>query len=163
VDAVRQELNDLILQLRPAGLEDRGLGDALHSYAREWERRHDIDVRVRVAGESPLPADVEDCLFRIAQEALWNAARHSEAESVEVSLGGSGEAVVMSITDDGLGFDPGMPTGGLGLRSMRERARSIGGELAVQSAPGEGTRLTVTCPLSGTAQPSQLAGGGQDG
>ena len=153
VDAVRRELNDLILQLRPAALEDGGLRSALRSYAFEFADRNGIEVQVRVAGEPPVLAEVEDCLFRIAQEALWNVARHSQAESAEISLDCSSGAAVLSIADDGLGFDPGMPTGGLGLRSMRERAQSVGGDLAVESAPGKGTKLTVRCPLSGTAQP----------
>jgi signal transduction histidine kinase len=143
VDEVRRELTDLIHQLRPVALTDGGLADALREYAVDWMQLSSIEMAVQVQGERPLPLDVERSLFRIAQEALSNVARHSQAQSAELSLVYEADAVTLTISDDGRGFDTGSPRGGLGLRSMRERAEALGGTLIIESALEQGTCMRV--------------------
>jgi NarL family two-component system sensor histidine kinase LiaS len=147
VDEVRRELTDLIHQLRPVALTDGGLSAALRGYAADWAQQSSVEIGVRVQGERPLPLKVEQALFRIAQEALSNVARHSQARSAELSLVYQADAVTLTISDDGQGFDIGSPQSGLGLRSMRERAEALEGTLAIESAPGKGTRISAKCEL----------------
>jgi signal transduction histidine kinase len=92
-----------------------------------------------------LPAATEEGLYRIAQEALNNVVKHAHARSVAVHLSRCGNAVTLEIADDGLGFDPhtAKAQGGLGLPAMHERAAALGGQLAVWSKPGEGTRIVM--------------------
>jgi signal transduction histidine kinase len=98
---------------------------------------------------SRLPPEAQVCLFRIAQEALRNAARHSRASKVKLSLQTTNGSVQLTVSDDGVGFDPARTNfrRSLGHASMRERAHLAGGSLAVESAPGRGTRVLVSLPL----------------
>ncbi len=92
--------------------------------------------------------ETEQALFRLAQEALANVAKHAEAKQVAITLVRTDGAVTMSVADNGRGFDPESAAGkGLGLRSMRERIEALGGELSVESAPGSGTRLVAQLEL----------------
>jgi NarL family two-component system sensor histidine kinase LiaS len=143
VDEVRRELTDLIHQLRPILLTDDGLAGALREYAAEWAQQSKAEVAVRVQGEPSLPPKVEQTLFRIAQEALSNVARHSQAGSAEISLVYEADAVMLAICDDGRGFDSGSPRRGLGLRSMGERAEAMGGRLTIESTLVQGTCIVV--------------------
>jgi signal transduction histidine kinase len=96
---------------------------------------------------------VEQALFRVAQEALANVARHSQAGHVEVILSRPGDDVLLEVKDDGRGFAPASALGrGMGLRSMRERMAALGGELAVDSKPGEGTRILARCKAAPESQ-----------
>jgi signal transduction histidine kinase len=147
VDKVRKELTDLILELRPADLESGGLPHALHRYAVDWAHHSDIEIEMQVHGERTLPLEVEQTLFRIAQEALANTARHSQARHAEIALIYNEDTVTLTIVDDGRGFDPDNQQSGLGLQSMRERAELINGTLALQTQPGEGTLVSVRCDL----------------
>jgi signal transduction histidine kinase len=147
VDKVRKELTDLILELRPADLETGGLAPALHRYAIDWAHHSDIEIEMQVHGEGTLPLQVEQTLFRIAQEALANTARHSQARHAEIALIYNEDAVTLTIVDDGRGFDPGDQQSGVGLQSMRERAEMIGGTLTLRTQPGEGTLVSVRCDL----------------
>jgi signal transduction histidine kinase len=89
------------------------------------------------------------CLFRVVQEALQNALKYSHARRVSVSLSGIGEALALTIVDDGAGFDIDAEWGkGLGLISMEERVETVGGTFRLQSSPGAGTRLEISVPLS---------------
>jgi len=104
-----------------------------------------------------LPAEVSVELLRVLQEALTNARRHSRATSVEVSLRMEGEAVLAGVFDDGRGFDPSSTRAGVGLSAMRERADALGGEIEVESRPGEGTKVRLRIPLGdGTRAPRPL-------
>jgi signal transduction histidine kinase len=94
-----------------------------------------------------LPQDVALCLFRVAQEALRNAIKHSGATAVSVHLKGTPERLVLTIADDGRGFDVEAASGGLGLISMEERVEQVGGTLRIRSEPGVGTHLEVSTPL----------------
>lgn len=145
-DALRVELTSLIHELRPVALGKRGLATAVREYAGDWARQNQVEIAVRVQGERALPVETEQALFRILQEALANAARHSRARQVEVRLLYDDAGVSLTVLDDGRGFDPESMRRGLGLRSMQERAAALGGKLDVQSTPGGGTRVTVRCP-----------------
>ncbi len=146
VDSVRRELTDLILELRPPAINGRDFDETLNEYAVEWAHQNGIDVDVRVQDKRELPLAITQTLYRIVQEALANVARHSAATSVGVVLSYGPDSVTLTITDDGRGFDTREQQGGMGLQSMRERAESLDGHFAVESAPGQGTTICVTLP-----------------
>jgi signal transduction histidine kinase len=148
--AAMTEMRSLIFELRPAELETDGLAAALRKHVEVLQRLYEQDIELSVDGDRRLPSDVEKGLFRIAQEALGNALRHSGARHVELSIVERESRVTVSVTDDGEGFDPAEAatrSRRLGLTSMRERAEALGGVLAIQSAPGTGTTITVEVKL----------------
>ena len=136
----------LVYELRPLALESEGLVGALEQRLETVERRAGIQARVRVDGEVELAPDLEEELYGIAQEALNNALKHAKASKVELSVRVADKSVVLEVADDGQGFDPAFihDSGGLGLIGMQERADKIGGQLVIDSAPGEGTKVNVT-------------------
>lgn len=144
------ELRAAVVELRPAALEDDGLIAALRAHVQVLHRAHTASVTFDTKGVRVLPAAQEEAVLRVAQEALHNALRHSEAERVEVSLHRRADRlVVLSVVDDGCGFDPGeVRRAGrhLGLVSMRDRAASVGGGLTVTSEPGKGTTIELEVP-----------------
>ena len=140
-DDLRQELANLILELRPPALKDKGLATALRDYVADWSRHSHMATDVHVQGERALPLELEQTLFRIAQEALANVARHSHAHHVGLQLDYANDSVTLAIADDGQGFDSGILRNGVGLHSMRERVESLKGTLIIESAPGRGTRV----------------------
>lgn len=152
---LRQELTHLIEELRPAALQDRGLVTVLREYAAGWSRQAGVQMDMRVQGERLLPLELEQALFRITQEALANVARHSQANSVEILLTWDVNAVELTVTDDGRGFDVDGGRGGVGLHSMHERAASLGGSLSIESAPGEGTRISCVVPMDASREGRQ--------
>ncbi|HET8979938.1 MAG TPA: GAF domain-containing sensor histidine kinase [Solirubrobacteraceae bacterium] len=152
------ELRSLILGLRPADLERDGLAGALRQEAMMLQRIHGIEVRVdvdvrgetadaaRSAGEA---GDRDAAILRIAGEALHNAARHAAARHVTLRLHSDGPGLVVTVADDGIGFDPADPelrSRHLGLTSMEERARELGGRLTLRSGAGAGTLVTLEVP-----------------
>jgi NarL family two-component system sensor histidine kinase LiaS len=117
-----------------------------------WSRRAEIPVEVHVRGEREVPLEVEQALFRVAQEALANVARHSGAGNAEVDLIYTPDSLTLRVADEGRGFDPAKYQGeGLGLQSMHERLAGLGGRVGVESMPGKGTIITCICPLEGLA------------
>jgi NarL family two-component system sensor histidine kinase LiaS len=153
VRLAQKELNVLIHQMRPAALEGKGLSAALGEYAADWSKKSEIPAEVHVRGEREAPLEVEQALFRVAQEALANVARHSGAENVEVDLIYDADRLTLRVADDGRGFDPVKDKGdGFGLRSMSERLAKLGGHVEVESAPGKGTRVEGICPLNGASK-----------
>jgi NarL family two-component system sensor histidine kinase LiaS len=143
------ELAALIRELRPFSLSEKGLNLALEDYVADWSRQSDIAVDISVANDLDLPTNIEQDLFRIAQEALSNITRHSEASSVAIQLHQEGDQVILIVSDNGKGFDVSAALGqGLGLRSMAERLQTLGGNLVVESEPGRGTWITARCPIS---------------
>jgi signal transduction histidine kinase len=145
-DTLRQELAALILDLRPPALGNLSLAEAVRQYAAEWSQQSMITANVRVQGQRALPPEVERTLFRVAQEALANVARHSQAQTVTVGLGYTEDGVALTIHDDGQGFATDRIAAGVGLHSMRERAATLpDGRLTLDTAPGRGTRVTVQC------------------
>ncbi|WP_344614344.1 GAF domain-containing sensor histidine kinase [Dactylosporangium salmoneum] len=143
------ELKSIVDGLRPVDLAGDGLPAALQRQADLLDRVHDAKVSFAADAVPRLPAAREEAAYRIAQEALHNALRHAGAARVAVELRRAGPGVVLTVADDGRGFDvrgaaPAQPR--LGLASMRERARAVGGRLLVRSAPGEGTVVTLEVP-----------------
>jgi two-component system, NarL family, sensor kinase len=148
------EARDSVLELRAAPLEGRTLVAALEALAFEMRStpEHALEVSVSSAGpderSEPLPAAVEVGLYRIAQQALANAARHAMATRALVSLTRDGATTRLRVEDDGAGFDPAaVPRGRFGLVGMSERARLLGGTLTIQSSPGSGTVVEAVVPI----------------
>jgi signal transduction histidine kinase/ligand-binding sensor domain-containing protein len=139
------EMRLLIYELRPPVLEEEGLASALQARLEAVESRAGLQTEFHLDGELTLNSQVEEALFRIAQEALNNVLKHAHARRVAVSLGQAGHTVTLEIADDGTGFDPvaARRSGGLGLRGMEERVAAIGAGLEIESAAGSGTRVRV--------------------
>jgi ligand-binding sensor domain-containing protein/signal transduction histidine kinase len=148
VHDVIQELTFLIQEMYPMALKEKGLVVTLREYVYEWESRTDVETGLRVEGEGQLPLKVEQSLYRITQETLANAARHSHAHSVVMTLVYDTDKVSLEIKDDGCGFDTAQKPKGVGLRSIKERAESVGGQFVLESSPGKGTRIKVIIPIS---------------
>jgi two-component system sensor histidine kinase UhpB len=140
----------LARQLRPTALDDHGLLPAMASQVRRFAAQTGIKADLNATGSenAKLQPDEEIAVYRIAQEALANIARHAAASQVEVGLRTDGDGVQLTVRDDGRGFVPGAPAdgGGLGLGGMAERARLVGGELTIESRPGSGTELCLRVP-----------------
>ena len=173
VHQAQQELTSLIRELRPVALEGKGLAAALRELATEWAQQTTIVANLRVEGTrqrghpqgmpllypdqrvegsqetlevQTLPLSVEEALFRVAQEALANVARHSKATLVQMILTITDEKVTLSIVDNGQGFDTTRQGQlGVGLLSMQERMKALGGDVQVESTPGKGTRVVAYC------------------
>ncbi len=140
------ELRRYIYDLKPARLSELGLASAVQYWIRDVTSGTPVRGRFVIEGESPsLTAREEACLYRVAKEAVANAVRHADARNVDVRLIHGPGWVKMTVSDDGKGFDPDMQqtSAGMGLRSIRDRVRGEGGELAIESADGGGTRITV--------------------
>ena len=144
-------VHELSHQLHPAKLEQLGLSAAIRGLCHELTHRHGLKIEFTENQIPPeMQAEIALCLYRIAQESLANSIKHSGAQLVRVELRGTAEEISLRIVDDGSGFDPRsmQGKGGLGLVSMRERVFSLGGEIAIDSHPSDGTRVDVRIPLS---------------
>jgi two-component system, NarL family, sensor histidine kinase LiaS len=143
------ETRTLIYELRPAMLNSQGLATALREYVQGVRSRERLEVELLIDDERRIPLAHELALFRIAQEALANIARHAEARHVQVQLCHEPGLVRLIIADDGRGFDPSLPRrpGSVGLGSMAERASELSGTLTISSKPGAGTRLLAELPV----------------
>ncbi len=149
VEQMTERIRGVMAELRPPVLDDYGLVAALRWYGAQFASR--VDIAVTVQGEEPVPrldAPVENGLFRIAQEALTNVAKHAQATRATVALEIDGETVRLVVADDGIGFDPARVVGpnehrGWGLLTMTERAEAVGGHFRVESGPRRGTRVIV--------------------
>jgi signal transduction histidine kinase len=140
------ELRAVIEGLAPPALD--GLVASLRRYADLAGRAHGVRVSVTERSVPPLDPVTEVALYRVAQEALHNALRHSGGKCVTVSVSGASRRIVLEVTDDGSGFDPSSAEGaGLGLASMRQRATTAGGTVRVVSAPGRGTTVRLEAPV----------------
>jgi signal transduction histidine kinase len=140
-----QEMRLMVYELRPLALRSEGLIGALEQRLEAVERRAGVEARLLVKGEVELPTELEEELYRIAQEALNNALKHARAFAVTVDVRVEEGSIALEVIDDGRGFDPEAVSdaAGLGLVGMKERAEKIGGTLQVISAPGKGTRVRV--------------------
>jgi signal transduction histidine kinase len=144
-DAI-SELRSLVFQLRPVDIETEGLGEALRKHVDVLRRVHPTTLTLELSGTPRLRPGVDDEVFRIAQEALHNSLRHARAGRIAVRLEENGEGLGLSVSDDGVGFDPAEPAlraRRLGLTSMEERARELRGRLSIESAPGAGTTVRL--------------------
>jgi two-component system nitrate/nitrite sensor histidine kinase NarX len=138
-------MRTLLLELRPAALVDAAMGDLMKHLVEAFTGRARVPVELRLSGECPLPPEVKIVFYRVTQEALNNIAKHAEASRVTINLACQPECVTLDVTDDGRGFDPDqVAPQKLGLGIMQERAVSIGAALALDSYPGNGTRLTLS-------------------
>jgi signal transduction histidine kinase len=151
VEATADEIVNVLSELRPPMLDDLGLLAALEWYAKEFSTRTGIDVSV--VGEDRMhrvPPPAEIALFRIAQEALNNVAKHARARHVDIELTSNGECV-LTVSDDGVGLRPhaqpeSRSSTGFGMVTMRERALSVGGCFEILPRPGGGTSVVVRVP-----------------
>src|SRR5205823_208741 len=160
IEAIAQRLDRdvdrLVWELRPTALDDLGLRAALANYVQDWSNRVGVSARVHTSGllDDRLPAEAETTLYRIAQEALTNVAKHARAEHVEIILERRADNVLLIVEDDGVGFDPGSPGGagqGFGLLGMQERAALVGATLEIESSAGKGTTVLVRMAAAGAA------------
>ncbi len=140
--------------LHPSVLEDLGLLAAARRYVSDYTKAYGlaVDLRSEGVGTQQLPSLVQTTVYRILQEGLTNVARHARARTVNVELKLEGGVLALLIRDDGVGFDPGSTRGeasGLGLHGMGERAALLGGSLDINSAPGKGTTVRASVPVTG--------------
>lgn len=141
------DMRALIFELRPQALAEEGLVVALHKQLAALRARHGLATEAELGSEPAGTLAVKQTLYRVAQEALQNVARHARASRVRLRLTASSTALELEISDDGSGFDPRAKfPGHLGLRSMRERVSEIGGVLGLASEPGKGTTVRVRVP-----------------
>ncbi len=150
IERLSTDLHNLSHRLHPAKLDQLGLVPTVKGHIREMKKMYGFTVEL--AEESfpkPLPGNIAICLFRIMQEALWNAKKYSQVTHAVVELTGKSHKVSLKVCDSGVGFDkPSIQsTAGIGFVSMEERARLVGGTLSICSRPGEGTRVEVDVPL----------------
>jgi signal transduction histidine kinase len=156
-----RSLRDLIAELRPAALDDLGLGPAIHSLAKRQAAvgGFTLAVELELGSVNRLSRDTESAIYRIVQEALSNVVRHAQAGRVTLAVRLLADRVEIAVEDDGRGFDPARVPEGFGLTGMRERALLAGGRLSVTSVDGGPTRATAVLPL---APRSSGNGGGRD-
>jgi PAS domain S-box-containing protein len=147
-----RDVDHLVWELRPTALDDLGLRAALANYVQDWSIRMGVRADLHTTGLSAdrLTSEVETTLYRIAQEALNNIAKHARAENVDVILERKPDQVSLIIEDDGIGFEQGntgAPHQGFGLLGMQERAALVGATVQIESAAGEGTTIIVRMPI----------------
>ncbi|MFQ6117239.1 MAG: sensor histidine kinase, partial [Candidatus Bipolaricaulia bacterium] len=147
LDKAIAEVRELSHSLRPPLVDELGLAEALRALSERFAAAENLKIELEAEGLGGLPPEVESLVYRTAQEALTNAARHAEARRIDVRLSRSGDRLRLEVVDDGRGFDPREAARGLGLRGARERAMLAGGSLRIESRPGTGTRLILEVPL----------------
>jgi len=136
------DVHNLSHRLHSSKLQHLGLPAALREVCRQMAGQHHIDIDLHTDDvSSALPEEVSLCFYRVAQEALNNAVKHSHSKRVEVHLDNGRGRVQLQIRDYGIGFDPATPVDGLGLATMQERLRMVGGTLSIKSIAGRGTEL----------------------
>jgi PAS domain S-box-containing protein len=150
---IDRDVDHLVWQLRPTALDDLGLRAALANYVQDWSTRVGIPAELHMSGllDERLPPDAETTLYRIAQEALTNVARHSRATRVDVLLERQGDIVLLTVEDNGVGFEPDhadAKPGGFGLLGMHERAALVGATLQIESTAGGGTTVLLRLPTT---------------
>jgi signal transduction histidine kinase len=142
--------------LRPPLLDDLGLAPALQAQTGDFARRTGIACTFAEAGLSEdLSSPVKTCVYRVVQEAMHNAEKHSRAAHVDVRVAQTATDLIVEVTDDGVGFPPNEPPRSpsqLGVLGMKERAASLGGELLIESAPDRGTAVRLRLPLTTSAR-----------
>ncbi|MCB2178919.1 sensor histidine kinase [bacterium] len=145
-----QQVRDFIFDLRPMMLDDLGLAPTIKRYCNAFREKNKIEVMVSITGnERRLESYIEVMAFRSLQELLNNVAAHSQASQVKVHLDMGADRIQLMVEDDGKGFDADsalMNEKGLGIKAMRERTEMLGGECVVDSAIGQGVRVTITLP-----------------
>jgi signal transduction histidine kinase len=151
---IATDIQHMSHQLHPSKLHYLGLSTTVRQLCKEFAQQNKTEIECIVR---PLPEDLDEKislnLFRTVQESLRNAVKHSQAHQVKVELGCQSNIIHLRISDDGVGFDPDEPrtNHGLGLISMRERLRSVGGEFSISSKPSHGTVVEGTVPFAAQA------------
>ena len=142
------EMRALIFELRPESLQTEGLIAAVGKLVNALGSRHQIEVQMEAGDEPQIPLETKEAVYRIAQEALNNVAKHARAKRVHVKLVNDSDSLTLQISDDGIGFDTTQSfPGHLGLQSMNERAKQFGGEARINSAMNQGTEIHIRIPL----------------
>ena len=150
VRQAQQELTTLIKELRPVALDGKSLVEAMQEQINQWMQQTGIIAKMQIEGVRVLPLTVEEALFRVVQEALSNVARHSKATLVQIKLAVAEDIVTLTIDDNGQGFESTQRKGGgVGLLSMQERMKALGGDVRVESSPGKGTHVLAQCEKLG--------------
>ncbi len=150
VDRLEGQINDLsrlINDLRPSALERLGLEQAIVALAEESAARNELEIEAEVDIAAKLSSEEERVVYRLVQEALTNVAKHAGADRVDLRARWDEHEILIVVSDDGRGFDPDAVASGHGMRGMRERVESLGGEIAVDSQPDTGTRVTARLPV----------------
>jgi two-component system sensor histidine kinase UhpB len=142
-----EDVRRIARQLRPEALEDLGLQSALAALSTAFGEQAGIEVQRRLEPSVALTDEQELVVYRVAQEALTNVARHAEATQVELRLDNRGDEAVLTVRDDGRGIHPGALPSSRGIRGMRERAMLIGAQLEIDSSPDRGTAINLSIPL----------------
>lgn len=155
IAALGNELHRVSYELHPARLEQLGLEAAIRTFCAQISQTHRVDISVQVGYVPPaLDPEIALCIYRVTQEALHNVVRHSGAAAATIALGVVAGELRLRVADDGDGFDPteAFHTDSLGLTSMRERVRLIGGNLVIEATPGAGTVIEANVILSGDGE-----------
>ena len=160
VDRGIRNLQGLITELRPAALDDLGVGAAIEALARQSSERFGIEIDVDVdlaaegeAGPSRLPPDIEATIYRLVQEATNNAIKHAEPQRISVTVSRRDATVDVTVADDGKGFDPARAERSFGLIGMQERVALSGGSLEIDSVSGRGRRCVLSWRSQGWRPP----------
>ena len=154
--SICDDLHRMSRHMHPSVLDDFGLAEALRSECGELSQRWGIPIELHCSKRFPeIPKSVALCLYRVAQESLWNAIRHSGGSKITIELKSDAEFVYMDISDDGKGFEPStvQKTRRLGLASMSERIRLVSGTIRTRSAPGQGVTISVVAPIPEASSP----------
>ena len=141
-----EEVRRIARRLRPDALDELGLPSALAALASAFEQQARVPVLRRLAQDVQVSPEAELVIYRVAQEALTNVARHAEATSVQVELRDATDEIVLTVRDDGRGMPEDAATSSHGIRGMRERAMLVGANLSIESRPGDGTAIQLSIP-----------------
>jgi signal transduction histidine kinase len=153
VERVVAELRRIVAALSPSVLERMGLARAIRQLAARFEKTCGISTTVRVRGTATLPVEIQEVVYRIAQESLQNTAKHAQANAVNLSLEITDKSVRLRVADNGAGFTVDTASSrpeSFGLAGMRERAALFGGALGIRSSPGKGSAIVLRLPVSAT-------------
>ena len=164
IDLTITSLQSLITELRPASLDELGVQPALEALARRTSARHDLEVDThfdldfdRGRKSTRLTADVESTAYRLVQEAITNAVKHSEGSAISVRVVEDDGHILITVRDDGTGFDPDASTAGFGLLGMRERVELVQGGVFIDSEPGRGTVVRAELPALHRPEESRVS------
>jgi signal transduction histidine kinase len=146
---ITSDIQSLTHELHSSALEYLGLEAGMRSWCKEFSERHKLEIDFKSNRVPELPKEISLCLFRVLQEALQNAAKHSGAKQIEVQLAENTNEIHLVVSDSGIGFDVKTPgqSRGLGLTSMQERIRLVGGTIVIDSKPEAGTTIRVCVPF----------------
>jgi len=149
---VMEDIRSMARELRPSVLDDLGVGPAVRTYVENYSAHYGIDVRLAIELRGRPDIAVETTIYRVVQEALTNAAKYADVDVCEVTITETEDAIEAVVRDEGAGFDPAVRGTGVGLFSMEERARAVGGSLTIRSAPDRGTEVRLVVPKRPAAE-----------